>query len=635
MKLKGLKIAKDIISNPLGSLGDAANFAGNKLKEVTSQGIKQLAKAVIKALLRLIKYIVVTPPLNMIALIILIVLSLVGFFFICFYPVDNAVAADEYEKGIEYRPEYIDYENLTCAPKTDDNESYVDEYQFRLPKELFYEFERKFFGDRDYIYLDSTGKYIGYFNEEGKYVYDSAKYPDAKKISREEFMKDYVFEGLDPEYTGDYYDNDVYKTYKYVVVGHTRDGGAIYGWRLQSTKLVKRHIIPEARSWEGVYKRKYEQKTYYVGDRSSTPGATYVEQILWEFTTTEEKIEFQNLYGFMKVLVPNFEKHDVANMADNIYIFMGKADGESSDGQYEINGGSLEWPVPGTTADNISSKFKTRERPDHTGLDIAANTGAGVVAAEAGQVVLSLDMETSYGHHVIIYHGELNGTPTYTLYAHLSKRSVSVGDIVTRGQKVGEVGNTGNSRGAHLHFEVRLNQNSSTSAVDPLPYITAITDAGGVKLSAEEYTNLILPGAISSYKKYGVLPSITLAQGAIETGWGENVIRGSNNFFGIKADSSWNGPFIYALSPEEENGIKVTRRSKFRVYPNIAASIEDHGKFLLGASYAGVLRATNYKDAAIALQAGGYATDSKYADSLIRTIRFNNWQKYDTQVLSK
>lgn len=84
----------------------------------------------------------------------------------------------------------------------------------------------------------------------------------------------------------------------------------------------------------------------------------------------------------------------------------------------------------------------------HTGLDFAAPSGTPVFAALAGKVV-EAGWAGAYGNNIVIEHA--NGLKTR--YAHLSSTSVGKGDKVTRGQRIGAVGNTGNSTGPHLHFE--------------------------------------------------------------------------------------------------------------------------------------------------------------------------------------
>jgi murein DD-endopeptidase MepM/ murein hydrolase activator NlpD len=85
----------------------------------------------------------------------------------------------------------------------------------------------------------------------------------------------------------------------------------------------------------------------------------------------------------------------------------------------------------------------------HTGLDFAAETGAPILAA-AGGVVTTQEYHPAYGNMVEIDHGN----QVVTRYAHASKTMVARGDLVRRGQKIAEVGTTGRSTGAHLHFEV-------------------------------------------------------------------------------------------------------------------------------------------------------------------------------------
>ena len=131
----------------------------------------------------------------------------------------------------------------------------------------------------------------------------------------------------------------------------------------------------------------------------------------------------------------------------------------------EYVGGVFGWPLPGHST--ISSSFGMRFHPTlkvyklHTGVDISAPRGTKIVAANSGTVITST-MNGAYGNYVVIDHG---GGRT-TLYAHMSSRSVSVGQTVSKGQQIGLVGSTGYATGNHLHFEVRING----SLVNPMSY---------------------------------------------------------------------------------------------------------------------------------------------------------------------
>ena len=99
----------------------------------------------------------------------------------------------------------------------------------------------------------------------------------------------------------------------------------------------------------------------------------------------------------------------------------------------------------------------------HTGIDLVEPFGSPVYAADDGVVALVGSSSSGYGNYVVIAHsGGLN-----TLYGHLSTAVVKVGDRVSQGQPVGLEGSSGNSTGAHLHFELRINQ----KPVDPSPYL--------------------------------------------------------------------------------------------------------------------------------------------------------------------
>ena len=108
-------------------------------------------------------------------------------------------------------------------------------------------------------------------------------------------------------------------------------------------------------------------------------------------------------------------------------------------------------PLVGT----ITSRFGWRD-PEvssvskyHTGIDIAANEGTDIIAATNGKVILA-SSEGAYGNHLKIQVEDI-----IIIYAHCLKLNVNEGDEITQGQKIAEVGSTGNSTGPHLHFEIR------------------------------------------------------------------------------------------------------------------------------------------------------------------------------------
>ena len=99
----------------------------------------------------------------------------------------------------------------------------------------------------------------------------------------------------------------------------------------------------------------------------------------------------------------------------------------------------------------ITSPFGMRWGKMHNGVDIGASMGDPIYAAMDGKVFCT-EWEDGYGNVIKIDHGE----GVQTTYAHCSSIGVSLGQYVKRGDKVGEVGSTGNSTGPHVHFEVRV-----------------------------------------------------------------------------------------------------------------------------------------------------------------------------------
>lgn len=117
-----------------------------------------------------------------------------------------------------------------------------------------------------------------------------------------------------------------------------------------------------------------------------------------------------------------------------------------------------------------SKKKRVRYRGSHKGVDLTAPVGTDVYSALDGEVV-AVGRHRQYGNFVVVDHG--NGVST--LYAHHKANFVQEGDIVRRGQKIAEVGRTGNATGPHLHFELRLRG----ARTNPLPFLNDIEEISG------------------------------------------------------------------------------------------------------------------------------------------------------------
>jgi len=145
------------------------------------------------------------------------------------------------------------------------------------------------------------------------------------------------------------------------------------------------------------------------------------------------------------------------------------------------------------------------------------------------------------------------------------------------------------------------------------------------QMSVEDYINTYKDLAIEEMKISGIPASITLAQGILETENGNSeLVKKSNNHFGIKCKSNWTGP---SVSHDDDAPGEC-----FRVYHSASDSYRDHSNFLRGSQrYAFLfnLSPTDYKGWAYGLKKAGYATNPKYPDILIRNIEKYNLQQFD------
>ena len=201
--------------------------------------------------------------------------------------------------------------------------------------------------------------------------------------------------------------------------------------------------------------QEYYEEDYYADTQ-------YVENDSW-YTTKSEVVQEASA-GHRRVIALVTYRDDLSTGTD---IIKEEITVEAVPKIIEVgtvNPPTYIWPCYGT----ISSYFGSRSSPtagastNHKGIDIAVSTGTSVMATSGGTVTVA-GWQSGYGYVVYIDHG--NGV--VSRYGHLSKILVSVGQTVSQGDVIARSGNTGNSTGPHLHFEIRVNG----TAVNPLSYL--------------------------------------------------------------------------------------------------------------------------------------------------------------------
>ncbi|QCP14583.1 flagellar assembly peptidoglycan hydrolase FlgJ [Pseudoduganella umbonata] len=152
---------------------------------------------------------------------------------------------------------------------------------------------------------------------------------------------------------------------------------------------------------------------------------------------------------------------------------------------------------------------------------------------------------------------------------------------------------------------------------------TGTVDDGGIDGDAQQqFLATIRPHAEAAAAKLGVSPDIVAAHAALESGWGQRPLRNgtvdSNNLFGIKAGSQWQGDVAANVTTEYEHGAAVKKVEKFRSYPDQATAFRDYADLLASnPRYQTALNAGNDAHAfASGLARGGYATDPAYVQKL-------------------
>lgn len=173
------------------------------------------------------------------------------------------------------------------------------------------------------------------------------------------------------------------------------------------------------------------------------------------------------------------------------------------------------------------------------------------------------------------------------------------------------------------HLAQAQKQQHATAMFNNHPVLHA-----NVQATTQKKKNFIatMAHAARNQSKYKISPSLVIAQGILESGWGKSKLyQDDNNAFGVKG--KYQGHYSY-FNTQEDNGGNHYELAMFRKYPDLEDGIEDHNK-LLYHNYLNGIPKNDYIADAKALQKNGYATDPNYAQEIMSVVQENHLSKYD------
>jgi len=148
-------------------------------------------------------------------------------------------------------------------------------------------------------------------------------------------------------------------------------------------------------------------------------------------------------------------------------------------------------------------------------------------------------------------------------------------------------------------------------------------------MKPQDFLDLMVPFAQACQRASGIPSSFTLAQAALESGWGARV--NGCNLFGIKADKAWKGPVTVFVTHEVIKGQRVEITDRFRLYRDYGECLADRAEFFRrNPRYAACFKETTGAGWARAAARAGYASDPAYAEKLIAVMDGRSMTRFDT-----
>ncbi len=243
--------------------------------------------------------------------------------------------------------------------------------------------------------------------------------------------------------------------------------------------LTKTELTKSISAYDSALMKKIVDDMKTIEDNKAQINQLKADQEATKATLKDKKSELDVQMKEIKSIISDLDEEmdDLKDQADKIDDAIAEyeeaiknAQNVGSDQKYD---GDFAWPCPGYYY--VSSPYGYRNHPIsgqykfHKGIDIAGSgiKGKPIVAAADGIVSIATYNTGGYGYYVMVNHGTGDDGKSYvTLYAHMTKYIVSVGQYVRKGQTIGYVGTSGASTGYHLHFEIRANGNTT----NPMSY---------------------------------------------------------------------------------------------------------------------------------------------------------------------
>lgn len=320
---------------------------------------------------------------------------------------------------------------------------------------------------------------------------------------------------------------------------------------------------------------------------------------------------------------------------------MNRSELTNSTTHYKMYKSGRKWMFAGLTAVTlltatgaIAHADETQQQTSNNATEVTANTNSNSnnTDSSAADTVASQSANTSNNSEVIS--ATVAASNVKVTSAAVSAASAATSTVASASSASSTPASATSSAVAPQSATASANTTAAYAAQAPASSVDLNSLHFSNNSRSQQFIQSVAQGAIDGWNQYRVLPSITVAQAILESGWGQSSLSTSaHNLFGIKG--SYNGHSVVMRTREVYGGRSVYVNANFRAYANNSESVTDHGRFLnVNSRYRNLLGDTNYVSVANKLRQDGYATDPSYANSLINLVRTYNLTQLDSVAFS-